>query len=410
MQQRSSLFLLTAGVACLLAAGCSSTPFQASPPPSTAPLAAMVGAPTDADAVFQELIAFVETARGVTFEQPPALRVVGPGEAAFAEAADGDEWLRIDTSRYQALGVLDPDGPSDPCLPDGEGCDVLGYYDSVPDELVVSSTADGWGPAVRATIVHELVHAVQERRGDLARWDKIWRRDLEAADVFEALLEGEATLVENLYLDSLTARARWLRWDEQVALAGTELSDPVPYFDYVSYYPYDEGARAVTDAYRAGGWRGVDALMADPSPTTEALEYPEAPASAHEVVIEMPNLAVEGFEFIEDGRWGKNDFDGYLLNALPLDEPTGWGDDWYEVYWNGTTAVTVHLLRGDDAAATDRLADALLHLCRARGLGDGFSVLREGPDLAFVASLDPVVTTRFHSQLAEQGFVTAGAC
>jgi hypothetical protein len=132
--------------------------------------------------------------------------------------------------------------------------------------------------------------------------------------------------------------------------------------------------------------------------------------SVDEAPIEMPELSADGFQLFATGQWGKNDFDGYLLDALPAHEPTGWGDDWFEVRWDGTTAVSIHVLRGDDAAATDRLAEALLRHCRQAQLGDGFALLQNDPDLAFVASVDPAVTDRFRSQLVEQGFTSAGSC
>lgn len=396
---------------CLVAAGCSTTSAQATPPaPAPAPISTMVAAPADADIVFEELIAFVEETRGFTFEEPPTLRIVGPGGAAFEEEHDDDEWLRIGESRYRALGILSLDDEADPCLADGSGCDAVGSYDPVADEMVVSSAETEWGPAVRAVIVHELTHAIQERRGDLRRLDKIWWRDYEAGDAMEAVVEGEATLLEYQYLDSLPPRGRWLHWEGSSDLGTLDPGEVTAYFDYVSYYPYDEGARAVTAAYDAGGWDAVDALLADPPATTEALEYPEAAASLHEELIEMPLLAVDGFEVVEAERWGKNDFDGYLLHALPSDEPTGWGDDWYEVHWDGTTAVTIHLLRGDDSAATDRLADALLRHCRETGLGDGFALLEKDPDVAFVASLDPAATGAYRAQLVDLGFRVAGRC
>ena len=396
---------------CVLAvAACSTSPRATPPSGSPTPLATTVPVPTDADVVFAELVAFVEEARGFAFEEPPSLRIVGPGEAAFVEEWEAEEWRRINESRYRGLGILGPNDPPDPCLADGSGCDAVGYYDPGLDEMVVSTAAAEWGPAVRSVIVHELVHAVQQRRGDLNRLDKIWWRDYEAADAMEAITEGEASLVENLYLDSLPPRARWLAWEESSGLGTLEPADVVPYFDYLAYYPYDEGTRAVTAAYESGGWEAVDELLTDPPATTEALEYPAAPTSANAALVAMPTLDVDGFELVEAERWGKNDFDAYLLNTLPLDQPTGWGDDRFEVHWDGTTAVSVHVVRGDDAAATNRLADALLDHCQATDLGEGFALLRNGPDVAFVASLDVAATESFRLQLVEHGFTTAGAC
>jgi hypothetical protein len=361
-------------------------------------------------ALFEELVAFVEATRGFTFETLPTLSVVEPGKIDVDDLYGDDEWVAIDESRFHALGILDRDTDYLTFLDAWSNSSFIGYYDPATDEMVVTATDAGWGPAVQATIVHELVHAVQERRGELTRADKIWQvGGAEASDVFDALLEGEATLLEDLYTESLPARARWLRWEEESALAG-EPGPPNSYFDYTSYYPYDIGVQVMTAAFDAGGWDAVDALFDDPPSTTEQLEYPEAPTSAYEELIEVPDLTVRGFDVVEEEQWGKNNLDAYLLNALPPDESTSWADDWYRLHWDGTTAVIVHHLRGDDQAATNRMAVALIAHCENAELGEGFTVLRKGPDAAFVASVDRSLTQAFTTGLAEHGYTVTGTC
>jgi len=167
---------------------------------------------------------------------------------------------------------------------------VLAYYDPDTDRFFfVASEPSGLTAAVPkdllrdSVVMHELVHALQDQRVDLARLDRDLRDDWDAALALHAVVEGEATLVMMaVMIESAGATLDDVVMNEAVmeaALSGVA-STPVDsagaprYFVESLKFPYVEGLRFVARAYRRGGWKAVDQLLVDPPRSTRQILEP----------------------------------------------------------------------------------------------------------------------------------------
>lgn len=154
------------------------------------------------------------------------------------------------------------------------------YYDPKDRAITI---VDRGGPmdslAQNALLVHELVHALQdERPGGLAEFDGRSSRTLDGRLAARAVLEGEASLVEDLaaiggfgvsqadipWSRVFRAAKSSARVDMVLSRAAFLLAD------YFFTYPF--GTNLVHQAWSSEGWPAVDALFAS------------APASSRQVV------------------------------------------------------------------------------------------------------------------------------
>ena len=122
------------------------------------------------------------------------------------------------------------------------------------------------------TVVHELVHALQDQRYHLS---ELMRRSsgIDARLALQYLIEGEARFVETMYVesnrDSLLKRLPTMPLDAyRDSLRFGEGLDPevvtIPVF-----HPYDQGSHVLAARWAAGGWPAIDRWWKHPPQTTQ---------------------------------------------------------------------------------------------------------------------------------------------
>jgi hypothetical protein len=160
------------------------------------------------------------------------------------------------------------------------GTDLAGLYD--PERKLMLLRGDLRGDALHATLLHELVHALQDQHYGLGKVLE-WREDAtDAQSALSALAEGDATsaMLDALLepsgqrADELPPQALEL---EMRALAGASHEGAaVPAVLKRSLIsPYVDGLRFVNTVRREGGWQAVDAVWSRPPTTTEQLLHLE---------------------------------------------------------------------------------------------------------------------------------------
>lgn len=352
------------------------------------------------DAVVGDLVGFVVETRGGHPGVPPVVALDPDAMSERLRCVHGEapSWVaEIEESRLRALGVIGHDADYAGWMEDPVSAGAAAFYDAERDQVVVATRPGEWGPWVRATVVHEIVHAVQDRRGDI---DRLWEwagDDDERGDVAAALLEGEATLVEYLFLDTLSESELVEYEEEWDRLFGDDPGFGSLFLDALAAYPYETGFEVVAREHAAGGWEAVDALLARPPSTTEKLEDPGARGQIFEV---WPTpVELDGFELVDWGIWGANEWNAFF-EAGGVEAPAAnWSADYFETWWDGDTAVTIHHITGDRATETDAWAQALADYRDRRDLGQAFRVFRGPHQVVVVASTDPALVGRVAGQV-----------
>ncbi|HET7846369.1 MAG TPA: hypothetical protein VFL72_02685, partial [Acidimicrobiia bacterium] len=152
--------------------GETTTSTEAAAPTTIVPNGPLPGTESLAPEVRDELdrlVATTEEVRGLQFLEMPNVSVVSPEELearvrAQIEEDAGD--LPADAALYKLLGLLGGDVDLESLLTDLYGEQVAGYYDGDTRELVVPITTEGFSVVQRATLVHELTHALTDQHFD----------------------------------------------------------------------------------------------------------------------------------------------------------------------------------------------------------------------------------------------------
>lgn len=241
---------------------------------------------------------------------------------------------------------------------------ILGYYDPETAEFVVVNDGALLDPAAQWTHAHEFVHALQDQHHDLDALNDE-SLDSEARAAVRALAEGEAELVQFLYLngDFFTQSEIDAILNDPDQTDGGFLRDFPPVLVNDLAFPYTSGVEFVVDLYREGGFEAIDAAWADPPRTTEHILHPDRyrAGDAPQIVALAPltDTLGAGWELIDEDILGEFYLRQYLGQQLPaaaVDRAaTGWGGDRYAVYWNAADEALVMALR----LVWDTPADAL---------------------------------------------------
>ncbi|HVT45067.1 MAG TPA: hypothetical protein VMT00_11795 [Thermoanaerobaculia bacterium] len=132
--------------------------------------------------------------------------------------------------------------------------------------------------------IHELTHALQDQRFNAGKTLESLRSDWDAEMAYQAVLEGEATLVMFAALyEKIGKSLEELIGSELFVAALAEVADSndgIPagvdsYFVESMKFPYVAGVAFVVEAFRRGGWEAIDAIHASPPKTTAEISRPE---------------------------------------------------------------------------------------------------------------------------------------
>ena len=348
-----------------------------------------------------DLVEFVEQERDLRFHHPVTVEFLEPKEfesrvrAQFDGVSEEDRrLLESGSGMFRALGLAEGDLDLLAEMEDFSGSGTLGQYLFDSERIVIRG--DQLSLDTKATLVHELTHALQDQVFDVG--DRLQENDDDESGLLESIIEGDAEVVKNAWVEHLDKadRAELSRLEEDAAgedgdpyqgipksIVALELSNYTVGQDFVQVLHDDDGSAAVDRAL--GDPPRTDAQMLDPwrylhdngqATTTEAVE-------------------------LKDGESLIDDFSGdfgalglYFVLAERIDPVTaleavdGWASDDLAVFErDGDTCVRSRLQSGDAGEATT-LERALQSWSQAMPTQAGSTVHRQGKVVEF-ESCDP---------------------
>jgi len=282
-------------------------------------------------------------------------------EGGDDDSVDSKQYYADQVAQLRALGFVSGDvdlAKANDTLSDSG---TLAYYDPDVEQVFVRGTE--LTPALKVTLAHELTHVLQDQNFDLERLDDLSSGQ---ASVLRALAEGDATKVEDAYIETLS-KADKKSYDDESKSSGDEATEDLdkdvpPILTTIFASPYILGPRFVDELDAAGGWDAIDEALQDP-PTEEAMfdpiTYKTDAAAEKTVAIEAP----EGTEPIESDEFGPTTW--FLLLASRIDPKIalaatdGWGGDQYVVYREDDKVCMNATIEGDKPEDEKQMADAL---------------------------------------------------
>jgi hypothetical protein len=270
------------------------------------------------------------------------------------------------------------------------GSQLAGYYDT--DDETMYLAADLGEAERRATLSHELVHALQDQHYDLGALVE-WKED--ASDVqgaIHALAEGDATsaMMDELLSDRglravdvpdklLSAEARG-----SIELL-PELADVPMILKRSLVAPYADGLELVHHLRRRGGWAAVDAVWKKPLGSTEQLLHPtKLEAREPPETVPIPAAGAQGptklaYHDVLGEQSLRILFEEWMPRAAAVSAASDWAGDRIAVYSDGGDRHAVAwrvrydneraALRGLEAFATGALRSGASDTTAARDAG-----------------------------------------
>ncbi len=323
--------------------------------------------PANQVAYVEGLVATVEALRGRSFEERPRVATVTAVEypvrrLAAAGAGFGTGAIDHLSAFFELLGMVSPGADLAAFYARHENAPPSPFYDPVEKEVLIPEHLLPLDDYQSLVLVGELTKALSHQRHP-SLVEALMAADgsnVDRSAAHRALLEGEAILVQTLYVESLSQERRALIADQARRAAEVEDSgegagsspEELPRFIVeTARFPTRAGASLVIDLYRQGGFTALDQALDHPPETTEQVLHPDR-YKALEPAVELDpfGLVVSGYEVVDEGTWGELRWRGLLahhgdpVNAARAAE--GWGGDRYQLLWapaSGKLAFAVRL-------------------------------------------------------------------
>lgn len=339
---------------------------------------------------------FVAGERGLAFDHPVHVDFLSEEDfrrAVTSEDADLSVEDRADLEQgaafLRATGLASGDVDLFDSTNELSGEATLAYYDPVVERVTVRGTDLSVG--VRATLVHELTHVLQDQHFDLERLGQLPTDGENSA--FLAVIEGDALRIEAEWAAQLGRQDRETLMSERTEVAdGVELGEDVPGALLALFSsPYVLGEPFVRVVLDERTEEGINKALRTPPRTEEQLLDPyvyldgDAP-----LAVERPALG-GGEEASEEGDFGALTW--FLLLAEHLDPrqalraTDGWGGDAYVAFDRSGRTCVRSAFRGDTPSDTDEMTTALQEWSASVPANDA-SVSRRGDDVV-LESCDP---------------------
>ncbi len=344
-----------------------------STPPGTDPPAADDPPPADPPGGLQAeldgLVEFVEQARESDFVTDPLVEFYD--DAAFEQRIvetfldeETIELTEIEGKLYHALGLLDPDVSMLDLTSDLLAGGVVGFYDPETAELAVRGT--DLTPYVASTVVHELVHALDDQLHDLDRpeWDEL---TIDEANAVTSVVEGNARRVEADWIATLDEVERQeYASGEARAAGGADYGEFPDWLVQLLLAPYELGEVLVSGVDSEAD---VDALFENPPESTEQVMDPAA-FDADEQPVTLPIPETDGV-VVDEGTLGALMLYLMVFDTVGVAGATslaqGWGGDAYVVYEDADRVCITLDVVGDTASDTTSITSSLRAYADASG-------------------------------------------
>jgi len=378
-------------------------------PDHTAPAAAPPPAPSYPLRWDQRIAPYAKIAareRGLDFLHAVPVRFLSPARFARTLTTDEKDLSKDDrrqleqaTGQLRALGLIAGDVNLLKATNDAQAGAVDAYYSFKDKRITVRG--HHVTPAVKATLVHELTHVLQDQHFHVgARLKKLGKEsekgpDTSQASVLDAIVEGDAQRVAHLYAASLGPR-------QQRALAASQRAEGAEADHRTSQVPqvvmsmmgapYTLGEGLVQTVAQAGGNAAVNRLFRHP-PTHESVlldPFRVLAGGTTATRVDVPKLRA-GERTFDSGELGVLTWYVMLAQRLPLPQALaaadGWGGDAYVGFQHDGTTCVRAAFTGRTPADTARMY-AALQGWHATASGTSASVTRAG-DVVGLQSCDP---------------------
>jgi hypothetical protein len=235
-----------------------------------------------ADKIAQE----VSKGRGLALKSEIKKNVISQDEVRKKLVIEFDKELKpgeleSEALTYQKLGLMERDTDYRKLLLDVLTEQIAGFYDTDVKELfLIKEVAPD-----RATLSHEICHALQDQNFDLNATQDKFKEEYggDAVLAFNSLVEGDAMAVmledelkwQGIFPTIPNLPAQMKRQMNEPDARSAMLDSAPPVLKESLIFPYLEGLGFVYALRQTGSWEVIDKAFQDPPTSTEQILHPE---------------------------------------------------------------------------------------------------------------------------------------
>ncbi|MFB6256446.1 MAG: Hvo_1808 family surface protein [Haloplanus sp.] len=169
---------------------------------------------------------------------------------------------------WEALFIIGEDAAANEQLQSATGQSTAGFYAPGDDRIRIITDSPGSPTIDNATLVHELVHALQDQTGDLGK--RISSTETQDAGLAtDGVVEGEANYIEQRYTER--CGAEWQCVETPSSGSGGSGSPPNLGVLLTLLQPYSDGPVYIDWLKQQGGWAAVEEAFQNPPTSTEQI-------------------------------------------------------------------------------------------------------------------------------------------
>ena len=248
------------------------------------------------------------------------------------------EEILLDQKLFQVLRLIGPEVVLYDIWLELLSESVAGYYHLEEERLYVITDSPEFTPLNLVTHAHETTHALQQQNFDIHATREALEGNSDASAAFTALVEGDASIVEAIYMfEHFTEEEQQQAREESQAAPSNALRNAPYVVRSLFLFPYLDGFAFVRDLLGIGGWENVnDAFENPPLSTEHILHIDRFLARDMPIDVALPELAGilgDGWEEVRRDTLGEHMLLTYLETGLPPPQASmassGWGGDRY---------------------------------------------------------------------------------
>ena len=297
------------------------------------------------------------------------------------------------------------------------------FYDFDRQTIVLPAGTEPLDEYRKWMLVGELAHALTVQHDPAVVGSLVAAgSDPDTTAALAALVEGEAALVQALYLDSLPPEQRSEVARQSAERSGVSLDSLPSMLRDLLVFPYREGLYLLVNLYRLGGTQALDQALDHPPRTTEHILHLDRYRRLEPALVVQPvSVTAGGYVLVEQGTWGEHRwralFDHYSGPAEASQAAEGWGGDHYQLHSHPLTDDLVFVARYvGDSFADEAEMNSAIRTMLSSGIEAGrpevidtITLWNSGTDYALLSwdvdaitllvASDPLVGQRIASQL-----------
>jgi hypothetical protein len=261
-----------------------------------------------------------------------------------------------------AFGLIEPDFDLHDFYIELFSEQVAGFYDDEAKKMYVVQ-GEGFRGTERLTYAHEYVHALQDQIFDLKDGlnysDEACEEDSERCSAIQALIEGDASLLEISWLTTYATNQDLTDIQQFYNSYQSPVYDSAPAYlkeDFI--FPYLSGQAFVEHLYNRGGWPEVNKAYEILPASTEQVLHPErypGDAPIPVLLFDLSDVLGPGWQEIDKGVLGEwytylmlaygQNLDARIEAGRAQAAAEGWGGDAYGVYYDDQNGDSVMMIR-----------------------------------------------------------------